>query len=122
MAKFALLDNNIVLNIILIPDEYELNGADYIKSIGLEGTWVNAEKIYNNKKFFAGVGFSYNETYDVFIEPKPAPWFTFDDDNLEWTCPENINILTGEEFSSEEILLKQLKDDIIKQVKMQRLV
>ena len=75
MAHYAWLDeNNVVLNVTVGVDEKELiNGLDtetfYAQATGynIKRTSYNGNIRYN----FAGIGFTYDETADSFIAPRP---------------------------------------------------
>jgi hypothetical protein len=86
MAHFAEIDStNTVLRVIVVADEHETNGAEWCNSL-LGGTWVQTS--YNNRirKQFAGIGFLFDATADVFIAPKPfASWSL--DENYDWQAP-----------------------------------
>jgi hypothetical protein len=75
MAHYAFLDeNNIVTQVIVGIDETEL-----IEGLDTE-TWygnfqgqkcVRTSYNSNIRKNYAGIGFTYDETRDAFVEPKP---------------------------------------------------
>ena len=86
MAHFAEIDNNNnVLRVIVVADEYESNGAEWCNNL-LGGTWVQTS--YNNRirKQFAGIGYTYDVDADVFITPQPYPSWTLDA-NHDWQSP-----------------------------------
>jgi len=74
MAHFAQIDeNNIVLQVLVIPDFQEHRGQEYLANdLNLGGIWKQTS--YNNKirKNYAGIGFTYDEERDAFIPPKPS--------------------------------------------------
>jgi hypothetical protein len=85
MAHFAQLDeNNIVINVIVVGDEYETMYADWRKEFG--ETYVQTS--YNNRirKQYAGIGFTYDPIADVFVAPQPYPSWTLDE-NHDWQAP-----------------------------------
>ena len=92
MAHYAFLDeNNIVTEVIVGIDENEL-----IEGLDPE-TWYSGFRgqvckrtSFNHKirKQYAGIGFSYNPTADVFIAPQPYPSWQLDD-NFDWQPPIN---------------------------------
>ena len=86
MAHFAELDStNTVVRVIVVATEYEANGAEWCSDL-FGGTWVQTSYNNNIRKQYAGVGFTYNETADVFIAPKPfASWSL--DENYDWQAP-----------------------------------
>lgn len=74
MAHFAQIDeNNIVLQVLVIPDFQEHRGQEYLANdLNLGGIWKQTS--YNNRirKNYAGIGFTYDEIRDAFIPPKPT--------------------------------------------------
>ena len=89
MAHYAFLDeNNIVTEVIVGLDETEL-----IEGLTPEEWYGNFRRqkcvrtSYNRsiRKNFAGIGYTYNETRDAFIPPKPSegPW-TFNEETCWW--------------------------------------
>jgi hypothetical protein len=97
MAHFALIDdNNIVINVVVVGDEYESFGEKFLHEIGLAGRWVQTS--YNTfggvhydpitrtpsenqnkalRKNYAGIGYKYDETLDAFVPPKPFGFDSF---------------------------------------------
>jgi hypothetical protein len=90
MAHYAFLDeNNIVTEVIVGKDETELiDGLTPEEWYGNFRGQTCVRTSYNNniRKQYAGVGYTYNETADVFIAPKPfASWSL--DANYDWQAP-----------------------------------
>ena len=89
MAHFAEIDsNNIVTRVLVVPDEQEHRGQDFLANeLGLGGTWVQTS--YNNRIRFnyAGVGFSYDAGRDAFIAPKPYESWLLNEDTCQWDAP-----------------------------------
>ena len=90
MAHYALLDiNNIVTKVITGVHETELiDGVDTETWYGNFCGQVCKRTSYNNKirKQFAGVGYTYDKTNDVFIAPQPyLSWLL--DKNFDWQAP-----------------------------------
>jgi hypothetical protein len=89
MAHFAQIDeNNVVVQVLVVPDNAEDRGQDYLANdLGLGGTWVQTS--YNNRirKNFAGVGFTYDTDKDAFIAPKPFDSWLLDEDTCRWEAP-----------------------------------
>lgn len=84
MAHFAELDDsNTVLRVIVVPNEVEHDGEDWCHQL-LGGRWkqtsYNARIRYN----FAGIGFSYDETNDAFIPPRPSETAVLDPETFRW--------------------------------------
>lgn len=74
MAHFAELnDNNVVIRVLVVPNEFEERGEDYLANeIGLGGRWIQTS--YNGKirGKYAGIGDTYDEVKDEFISPLPV--------------------------------------------------
>lgn len=88
MAHFAQVDdNNIVTQVLVVPDEQEYRGHDYLANdLGLGGRWIQTS--YNNRirKQYAGIGYTYDEAADVFVAPQPYASWTLDE-NHDWQAP-----------------------------------
>lgn len=69
MAHFAEIDkDNTVLRVLVVPDEQEARGVDYLRDdLGLGGTWLQCS--YNGKVrgIFPGIGDKYEPVDDVFM-------------------------------------------------------
>ena len=91
MAHYAFLnEDNIVTEVIVGRNEDEIvNGvSDWETHYGNIRGQVCKRTSYNGniRKQFAGIGFSFDETADVFIAPKPfASWSL--DANYDWQAP-----------------------------------
>jgi hypothetical protein len=90
MAHYAFLDeNNIVTEVIAGKDETELiDGLSTEEWYGNYRGQVCKRTSYNNniRKQYAGIGFTYDESADVFVAPKPfASWVL--DENYDWQAP-----------------------------------
>lgn len=90
MAHYAFLDENFVVTEVI-------NGIDETELIeGLDTeTWYSNYRgkpckrtSYNGniRKQYAGIGFTYDETNDVFISPQPYPSWVLDS-NYDWQPP-----------------------------------
>jgi hypothetical protein len=87
MAHFAKIENNVVIDVIVIDNEFENEGQKYINEVlKLDGQWIQTS--YNNKirNKFAGIGDIYNEDADVFIAKQPYLSWTLDR-NYQWNPP-----------------------------------
>jgi hypothetical protein len=90
MGYYAFLDsNNVVTEVIVGIDETEL-----IEGLSPEEWYANfrgqvcKRTSYNNniRKQYAGIGFTYDATADVFITPQPFPSWSLDA-NYDWQAP-----------------------------------
>jgi len=99
MAHFAQVDtNNIVGQVLVVPDEQEHRGEDYlVDDCGLDGVWLQTS--YNTvggqhlnggtafRKNYAGVGYTYDEGRDAFIPPQPFPSWVLNETTCQWDAP-----------------------------------
>ena len=93
MAHFAEVLDGVVQRVIVVHNnellidgvEVESKGAEFCTNL-LGGDWIQCS--YNNRirKQFAGVGYSYNSTADVFVAPQPFSSWTLDS-NYDWQPP-----------------------------------
>jgi hypothetical protein len=90
MAHYAFLDANFVVTEVI-------NGVDETELIdGLDTeTWYanyrgqpckRTSYHGNIRKQYAGIGYTFDETNDVFITPQPYPSWTLDS-NFDWEAP-----------------------------------
>ncbi len=90
MAYYAFLDNNnVVTEVIAGKDENELiDGLTPEEWYGNFRGQTCVRTSYNHRirKQYAGIGYSYNKTADVFVAPQPfASWLL--DSNYDWQAP-----------------------------------
>lgn len=96
MAHFAQLDeNNVVQQVIVIANEdcgdgefpsSEVIGQEFISRLGLGENWKQTSYNNNFRKRYAGIGFTYDETNDVFLSPKPFNSWILNAE-FEWEAP-----------------------------------
>ena len=99
MAHFAELDeNNIVQQVIVVHNnelidengvEQEAIGAKFCQDL-LSGRWIKTSynaTINGFRKNFAGVGYTYDETRDAFISPKPYASWLLNEQTCIWEPP-----------------------------------
>ena len=88
MAHFARIDaDNIVVQVLVVPDEQEHRGQDFLANdLQLGGNWIQTSYNHRIRKQFAGIGYTYNPTADVFISPQPYPSWNLDS-NFDWQAP-----------------------------------
>ena len=77
MAHFAKLDsNNVVTEVVVVHNDVatsESAGGDFLNNLyGTNDTWKQTSYSGGFRKQFAGVGYTYDSTKDVFIIPKPV--------------------------------------------------
>lgn len=98
MAHFARIENNIVTEILVVPDEQEHRGQDFLADdLQLGGTWIQTS--YNTsggvhlfggtplRKNYAGIGYTYDEARDAFIPPKPFESWLLNENTCLWDAP-----------------------------------
>ena len=114
MANFAKLDSNnvvvevnVVNNAVLDSSNEEASGVEFLTSWSCGHTnWVQTS--YNAssngfRKQYAGIGYTYNSTADVFIAPQPYASWTLDN-NHDWQSPTPMPSTGGPYRWSEEEL------------------
>lgn len=99
MAHFAKInENNIVTDVIVVDDnniidqetgiEDENIGINFCKSLfGQDTTWIQTSLNGNFRKNYAGIGYSYEKDYDIFLPPKPYESWCLDTNELTWKSP-----------------------------------
>lgn len=105
MAHFAKLDeNNVVTTVIVVDNSIatsESNGVNFINNLyGTSDTWKQTS--YNTvanthllggtpfRKNYAGIGFTYDESRDAFIPPKPFASWVLNETTCQWKAPIDI--------------------------------
>ena len=72
MSHWAEIDeNNIVLRVLVGDNNSPDEGESFVNDLG--GTWIKTSYNNNIRGTFAGIGYSYDETEDIFIAPQPYP-------------------------------------------------
>ena len=67
MAHFAKIENNIVVEVLVVHNDLEHRGADFLANdLGLGGTWIQTSYNNNFRKQYAGIGYTYDAVNDVF--------------------------------------------------------
>lgn len=120
MAHFARLDDTgTVTQVVVVPDEQEHRGKDYLANdLGLGGVWVQTsyssrfgkrvdpdtgDIIFHRKHYrynYAGIGFTFDPNFGedgAFIPPKPEefPSFVIDPNTATWVPPLPVPIAPG---------------------------
>jgi len=96
MAHFAELDeNNVVLRVVVVDNketadatgvEKEHIGAAFCERL-LGGRWVQTSYNANIRKNYAGIGYTFNESIDAFVPPKPFPSWLLNETTAQWHSP-----------------------------------
>ena len=87
MAHFAELDeNNIVLRVVVINDDYEADGENWCNNF-FGGTWKQTSYNETIRKNYAGIGFIYDETRDAFIPPQPYNSWILNETTCRYEAP-----------------------------------
>ena len=69
MAHFAKIENGIVTTVLVVDNQHESYGQEYLNGLGLSGTWIQTSYNGNFRGKFAGIGDIYDEVNDIFISP-----------------------------------------------------
>jgi hypothetical protein len=97
MAHFAQLDdNNVVTQVIVVSNndcqiggvESEEAGIVFCKTLyGVNTKWKQTSYNGNIRKNYAGIGYTYDDTRDAFIPPKPFDSWLLNEDTYRWEPP-----------------------------------
>lgn len=82
MAHFAKVENGVVTNVIVAEQEFIDSGA-----VGDPTTWIQTSYNNNIRGNFAGIGYLYIESIDMFVPPKPFDSWTIDEQTGQWQAP-----------------------------------
>jgi hypothetical protein len=74
MAHAARIEDGIVREVIVVPDNLDATESDaaiqaFCNGIGLQGTWIRTSYNGNMRGTYAGIGFTYDSENDVFVPP-----------------------------------------------------
>jgi hypothetical protein len=86
MAHFAKVENGVVTNVVVV-DEHEDNGQEFLNSIGLDGTWIQTSYNGNIRGKYAGIGDVYNKTKDRFEPTKPFSSWVWNEVTYSYEAP-----------------------------------
>ena len=114
MAHFAEIDeNNIVTRVLVVGDDQEDRGQEFLADdLGLGGIWKKTS--YNTqggvhtlggtpfRKNYAGIGYSYDETLDAFIPPKPYASWLLNEETCNWEAPVEMPVEEGKFYTWNE--------------------
>lgn len=96
MSHWAEINENNIVTRVLVGNNDDINGDEGYKWLidNLGGVWKKTS--YNTKagqhkeggtpfrKNYAGVGFTYDESRDAFIPPKPFDSWILDEETCQW--------------------------------------
>lgn len=88
MAHFAKVEKGVVVQVVVVDNEHEENGQEYLHSLGLDGTWIQTSYNSNFRKKYAAIGDRYDSEIDAFKPSQPGPDYTWDEDGWTWVLPE----------------------------------
>lgn len=121
MAHFAELDSsNVVLRVVVISNEdVDSHGGDYSSDAetfvsGLVPhsdngvAWKQTSYHGNQRKQYAGIGYSYDSSKDKFISPQPYPSWSLDS-NDDWQAP--VAYPTTHEINSLPVIISWDEDN-----------
>lgn len=69
MAHFAKIENGVVVDVIVVDNEFEEVIDEYLLSLGIEGTWVQTSYNGNTRGKYAAIGDLYDAEADLFVAP-----------------------------------------------------
>ena len=75
MAHAARIEDGIVREVIVVPDNLDATESDaaieaYIHGIGLTGKWLRTSYNGNIRSRYAGIGYKYDSDLDEFVAPE----------------------------------------------------
>ena len=98
MAHFARIDENNIVDLVITVDNKNLLNNDgvedenvgivFLKGLYVEDyTWVQTSYNNNMRKNYAGMGYTYDESRDAFIEPKPYDSWVLNEETCKYDPP-----------------------------------
>lgn len=98
MAHFAQVNsNNIVTNVLKVPDSQEHRGEAYLNEIGFHGKWIQTsfntvagEHVLGEAPLrgnYAVIGGVYDSERDVFYKKQPKPYMILNTETFLWEYP-----------------------------------
>jgi len=76
MSHFAEIDSNNIVTRVLVGDNASPDEGYQWLIDNLGGTWIQTSYNNNIRGVYAGVGYTYNLSEDIFITPQPYPSWT----------------------------------------------
>ena len=99
MSHFAKVVDSKVTQVIVAEKEFFDTFVD-----SSPGTWIQTSYNGRIRKNYAGVGYTYDETLDAFIAPKPYNSWVLDTDKAQWKAPVDYPTDEGRYTWNEETL------------------
>lgn len=96
MAHVAELnENNEVIRVIVVHNDYEPNVEEWATEWAGGGVWKQTSYNGNIRKNFAGIGYTYDESRDAFINPKANchDEETLNEETCRWECTNAEHII-----------------------------
>ena len=92
MAHFAKIGTgNIIEKVEVVSNDIavtEQAGIDFLNNLyNTRDIWVQTSYNGNIRKNFAGIGYTYDQTRDAFIGPKPYNSWVLNEDTYQWEAP-----------------------------------
>ena len=92
MASFAKIGvGNIILTVEVVSNDIattEQEGVDFLNNLyNTRDVWKQTSYNNNIRKNFAGIGYSYDQTRDAFIAPKPFNSWILNETTCVWEAP-----------------------------------
>lgn len=85
MAHCAKVENGIVVEVIVISNDYEPNVEQFATDL-FGGTWIQTSYNNNIRFNYAGIGYTYDAVRDAFISPKCHDEAVLDETTCRWSC------------------------------------
>jgi|TARA_B100000949_G_scaffold65550_1_gene58258 hypothetical protein len=82
MSHFAEINKDGIVQQVIVAEQ------DYINSglVGDSFNWIQVSYNGSFRKKYAGIGYKYDKTKEIFIEPQPYPSWTLNE-NSDWQPP-----------------------------------
>jgi|TARA_R110001599_G_scaffold4420_1_gene22882 hypothetical protein len=92
MAHFAKIGvGNIIERVEVVSNDIALTeqaGVDFLNNLyNTRDFWVQTSYNRNIRKNFAGIGYTYDQTKDAFIAPKPYNSWILNEETCLWEAP-----------------------------------
>ena len=82
MSHFAEINSDSIVQRVIVAEQDFINSG----AVGDSFLWVQCSYNNNFRKQFAGAGFKYDKTNDIFVSPQPYPSWTLDG-AFDWQPP-----------------------------------